>query len=198
MHNLSGLPKNAIALILAVVICALFSCHLAFAEPDDQSTEETEWNSVTSNCFNIYYRPDANLPGIERELKTRTLYFDQPARYGEVTSADEICYRLDKLFNHVKDLLSMYPEIPKVLIKIFRDREELNEEYYKIFSKREDLSAYYIKDYNTIYTSESDIGDSVMIHEMAHVIIDHYFSVDPPEKVSEILATFVDVHMEEE
>ena len=41
-----------------------------------------------------------------------------------------------------------------------------------------------------------DISDSVMAHEMAHAVIDNYFNVIPPEKTAELLATYVDSHLE--
>ena len=66
----------------------------------------------------------------------------------------------------------------------------------RIFGKPGDFKAFYVYKYNTIYTSESDIEDSVIIHEMAHAIIDHYFSVIPPETVGEVLAAYVDAHLE--
>jgi len=197
MFSLSGYLKKIVLVVLSIQVGLSLMGRTSFCEPSQSPQEESDWSTVNSNYFNIYYRPDANLYGIERELTARALNFDQAARYGDITVLDEICLRLDKLFSHVKDLLNMYPNIPKVIIKIFKDRAELNDEYSKIFSKKDDLKAYYVKDYNTIYTSEADIADSIVIHEMAHVIIDHYFDVAPPEKVSEILASYVDAHIEE-
>lgn len=165
-------------------------------EPADAQPSDEEWSSMESNYFIIYYRPTANLRQIERYITKRPLYLDQKARYGETTVSDEICYRLDKLFNRVKEVLNMYPKIPKVNIRIFRDRVELNDEYYRLLGKITDFRSFYINKHNTIYTSEVDMEDSVMIHEMAHVVIDHYFAVIPPEKVSEILASYVDSHLE--
>jgi Zn-dependent peptidase ImmA (M78 family) len=92
----------------------------------------------------------------------------------------------------------MYPLTMKGLkIKIFRDREELNNEYYKIFMQRADLKSFYIHKYRTIYTCETDISDSVIAHELGHAVCDHYFLVIPPEKVREMLASYVDAHLEE-
>jgi hypothetical protein len=83
----------------------------------------------------------------------------------------------------------------RIKIKIFRTRKELNDEYSKIFAATEDIKSFYIYKYNTIYVSEEDISDSVIAHEMGHAIIDHYFSVIPPEKVRELLASYVDLHL---
>lgn len=197
MPKINRLFYNASLVFLCVQIFFTLYAGASYCEPQDAASEDNDWSAVSSNYFTIYYRPDANLYGIERELTARALNFDQAARYGNMTVLDEICLRLDKLFSRVKELLNMYPKIPKVVIKIFKDRQELGDEYCKIFSKKDDPKAYYVKDYNTIYTSEADIADSVVTHEMAHVIIDHYFEVVPPEKVSEILASYVDAHIED-
>lgn len=197
MCNYNIFLKRTAAVILAVSVgLPLFSI-VAFSQTSDQPSNEEVWDSIESNFFIVYFRPDANLNGIERELNNRTIYYDQPARYGEVTVPDEICYRLDRLFGRVKEILNMYPDIPKINIKIYRDREELNNEYNKLLGKKADIGSFYIKDHNTIYTSEGDISDSVITHEMAHAIIDHYFAVIPPEKVSEIIASYVDIHLED-
>jgi predicted Zn-dependent protease len=47
----------------------------------------------------------------------------------------------------------------------------------------------------TIYTSEQDISDSVIAHEIGHAVVDHFFTVKPPEKIGEMLAQYVDVHL---
>jgi len=188
--------KSLTIFVLATIINYSISCVNIFAQSDEPPADNEAWSSMTSNFFVLYYDPSANLESIERELSRRPLYFDQAARYGEVSAREEICQRLDKLYNRVQDVLDMHPKTPKIKIKIFKDRDELNAEFVKIFGKPGGLRSFYVYKNNTIYTSESDIEDSVIIHETAHAIIDHYFSVIPPETVGEILASYVDVHLE--
>lgn len=194
--NRAFLKIFALLAITFLLGSALFYS-IIFAQDDEALSDKEDWNSMESNFFIIYYNPSANLEDIKRELTRRPLYFDQAARYGEVTTQEEICRRLDKLYNRVQDVLDMHPKTPKIKIKIFKDRDELNDELVKIFGKPGDFKSFYVYKYNTIYTSESDIEDSVIIHETAHAIIDHYFSVIPPETVREILASYVDSHLEE-
>lgn len=183
--------------IFAVHIAAFVSLAIAAGEDAKPSIDAAEWSSVESNFFIIYYHPSADIEKIKRSLTTRKLYFDQPARYGNVTTPQEICYRLDRLFNQVEEVLNMYPEMPKTKIIIFKDRDELSREYFKIFGAKDDLKSFYVNKYDTIYTSEADISDSVIIHEMAHAVIDRYFSVIPPKVISEVLAAYVDAYFEE-
>ena len=189
--------KIAASLIITYLLGSVLSCSILFAQDDEALPDNEEWSSMRSNFFVLYYDPSANLEDLERELTKRPLYFDQAARYGEITTQEEICRRLDKLYNRVQDVLDMHPKTPRIKIKIFKDRDGLNDEFAKIFGKEGDFKSFYVYKYNTIYTSESDIEDSVIIHEIAHAIIDHYFSVIPPETVGEILASYVDSHLEE-
>jgi len=92
----------------------------------------------------------------------------------------------------------MHPDMPEIKVKIFKDRAGLSEEYYRIFNERRDYKAFYINQYETIYISEEDIADNVIAHEMGHAVSDHYFSVIPPEKIRELLATYVDLHLDED
>ena len=91
----------------------------------------------------------------------------------------------------------MRPRKMRVKVKIFKDRAELNDEYYRIFGERGNLISFYAYKFNTIYTTEDDISDSVMAHEIGHAIVDHYFVVRPPEKIKEILSQYVDMHLED-
>ena len=91
----------------------------------------------------------------------------------------------------------MYPPNFKLAIKIFKDDDALALAYFRMMGAHQHYQAFYIYQYRTIYTSEYTISDSVMSHEMAHAVIDNYFSANPPPKVAEILATYVDVHLEE-
>ncbi|MCX5666741.1 MAG: hypothetical protein NTY34_00280 [Candidatus Omnitrophica bacterium] len=196
MFNDRAFLKIVASLIITALLSLALSSSVIFALDDEALPDNEGWSSVESNFFVLYYDPSANLEDLERELTKRPLYFDQQARYGEVTTIEEICQRLDKLYNRVQDVLDMHPKTPRIKIKIFRDRDGLNGEFVKIFDKQGDFKSFYVYKYNTIYTSESDIEDSVIIHEMAHAIIDHYFSVIPPETVGEILAAYVDAHLE--
>lgn len=196
MSNNRSFLRIAASLVMTTLFGFALFCPRAFAADDEVLPDNESRSSMASNFFFIYYDPAANLEEIKRELTRRPLYFDQAARYGEVTTQEEICQRLDKLYVRVQDVLDMHPKTPRIKIRIFKGRGELNEEFAKIFGRPGDFRSFYVYKYNTIYTSENDVEDSVMIHEMAHAVIDHYFSVIPPETVREILAAYVDVHLE--
>lgn len=192
--------KNAIIKISIAVICLLPFCRTeAFCQEAAKAQpagELAEWKTVKSDNFTVYYRPDVDLERIESSLRKRTYYLGGAA--GKDAGVEErVARRLDLLLKRAKELLGMYWKLPHFDIRIFKDRDELSGEYTKIFGARQEYKSFYVHKYKTIYTSEEDISDSVMVHEMGHAVIDHYFAVVPPPKVSEILASYVDMHLED-
>ena len=43
-----------------------------------------------------------------------------------------------------------------------------------------------------------DINEGILAHEMAHAIIDHFFDIRPPRATAEILARYVDKHLNDQ
>lgn len=160
---------------------------------------EDRWFIIRSNFLQIYCDTDVELKNVSRNLSRRSLfssgvYDPSPAS----APTNKVAYRLDRLFKRAREILDMYPKIPDLKIKIFKDRDALADEYEKLMGTRKEYKAFYIDQHKTIYTSEEDISDSVIAHEMGHAIVDHYFSAVPPERVRELLATYVDLHLEED
>jgi len=168
------------------------------AEKEKTVPHQGEWDTIESAYFTIYCRPEANLKAIREKLRRRRFYIGRGLKPKPSSSPQEkIAYRIDLIFNRARDILDKRPRNMDDKIKIFKDRSELNDEYYSIFGQRKNFKSFYIHKYETIYTNESDISDSVMAHEMGHAIVDHYFVVSPPEKIKEMLSSYVDMHLEE-
>lgn len=157
------------------------------------------WVTIKSNFFEICYDKEVDLQAVTRKLGKRGLFLGgtySPAPTG--TPQERLAYMMDRLLRRAKEVLDMYPDIsPTVKIKIFKTREEADTEYFRMFGARVNYKSYFIYELETIYTSEEDISDSVIAHEMGHMIIDHYFSIVPPSKVAELLAQYVDKHLED-
>ncbi|MDP3790728.1 MAG: hypothetical protein Q8R38_01640 [Candidatus Omnitrophota bacterium] len=182
------------SIILIAHIIAMLACAGVSAAQTQPIFDTTDWNIEESDFFIIYYRPTADLKMLLRRLNIKALPSAQTSVYSEINPPKEICKRLDSLFNEVRSVLGMYPVVEKVKIKIFKDMGELSEVYLILIDRKENFKAFYVNKYNTIYTSEDSMTDSVMVHEMAHVVIDHYFSAIPPDIVSEMIASYVDAH----
>jgi len=161
----------------------------------NQAAPEGVWNNFETRDFVVFYAPDVSLKRIDRQLRKRAFFFGQVS--GD-TIEEKIASRLDQLSDRAKQILDMRPRMPKITIRIFSDREGVEKEYEKLFHVKRDMKSFYVHKYSIIYTSEEDLSDSVVIHEMGHAVIDNYFSSVPPPKVAEILASFVDVHLDDE
>jgi hypothetical protein len=89
----------------------------------------------------------------------------------------------------------MYPMDYEVKLMVFKSREDMQDYYEEIFGVRKDIISFYIYKHNTIYTNQHDINEHVLVHELAHSIIDQYFVITPPENIAEMLAIYVDTHL---
>ncbi len=159
---------------------------------------DQDWKKIDSAYFTIYMRPDADLKSMEKKLRKRSFFFSaKPAPSYLKDYEEKIAYRTDIIFNKAKQLLGMAPRCKDIKIVVFRNSRELGDEYYYIFGEKRKYQAFYIHKFRTIYTTEADISDSVLAHEMGHVIVDHYFIVRPPEKIREMLSIYVDEHLED-
>ena len=191
------LTVSAYRMVLLAGVYLCLNCALLFAEPSDEG--QYKWFVIKSNYFTIYCDAAVDLKNVANRLDRRGLFISGVYDPNPASAPTEkVAYRLDRILKRVEQILDMYPAIQDLKIKIYKDRESLNAEYYKIFTKSADYKAFYINQHETIYTSEEDISDSVISHEMGHAVVDHYFSVIPPERVRELLACYVDLHLEED
>ncbi len=170
-----------------------------FASVDAPAKPEPEWITLETGYLTIYYKPGADLSRIEASLKKRATYFSSEIPSEIAPVEERIRYQLDALFRRAQDILGMRPADIHVKIKIFHTAQDVDNEYVKIFgapkSGPAELKSFYVDKYNTIYISEENLSDSIIAHEMGHAIIDHYFAVIPPEKIGELLASYVDMHL---
>lgn len=164
----------------------------------DSDLENTDWHIIESDYFKIYYIPDANLKSLNRKLRKRTFFLFNPSiRKISATQKDKMANRFDALFRKVKEILGMRPRVKQIKVMIFKNQRDLNSKHFDIFGERQNYKAFYVYRYNTIYTSERGISDSVIAHEMGHVVVDHHFVIRPPEKIREMLSQYVDLHLED-
>ncbi len=67
-----------------------------------------------------------------------------------------------------------------------------------MFTTRTNFKSFYIHSFESIFTNEQDFIDSVIAHELGHAVIDHYFAVPPPSQMAELMATYVDSHLDQQ
>jgi len=157
--------------------------------------------SFGGKSFTVYYAPDVDLKRVERALRCRYFPLSAAERERFVSPAysveERICARLESLLKRVKTVLAMDPENVNLNVRIYKTREGLKDEYYLLFNTRANYKSFYVHRLETIYTSAPDISDTILIHELGHAVVDHYFHQLPPTKIAEMLANFADQHLEE-
>jgi hypothetical protein len=192
--------KIACLMIMGIVMAGAWNIALA-EEQAIPALEDAGWVTYKDKQIILMYPADINLKRLEARLRSR--YFHVSAIEKDLFTnpaydvQERIMARLESILLRAKQLLAMYPDF-SVKLKVFRNRAELSDEYFRIFNSVEKYKSFYVHALGTIYTSMQDVSDSEISHEMSHAVIDHYFSVLPPSKVAELLATYVDSHLERE
>ncbi|MDA8083694.1 MAG: hypothetical protein M0024_08575 [Nitrospiraceae bacterium] len=114
-----------------------------------------------------------------------------------LTSDDEIRNKVDVLVDRIQTVLDMRPKELKFRIALLATSSDVRKTYRAKYGSNADFIAFYSKGDKTVYVSVDDIRLGVLSHELAHVVIDHYFGVAPPVKIHEVLAQFVEEHLKD-
>ena len=194
-----------IRLVSIFILCFLFfQAHALHAEANNtdenlpKSTKSAKWIKVAGRYFDIYYEPSVNIKYINRRLENKFFSMSGSSQSKSISSQKEkLSTNMDMILLKVKEILNMYPRMKKAKIYIYKDRDGVKQEHLSIFRKKSDAKSFYIYKHNTIYTNAKDISDSIMSHEMAHMVVDNYFAVRPPDKIKEILSMYVDRHLDD-
>jgi hypothetical protein len=198
------------AFLIFAACFIIFSSAFIDASGEPGNSSESEWVNLETGALSVYCDPTVDLDHVEAGLRKRAAYFSSDMPGEDTPIEDKIRYQIDALFRRAEDILDMRPTGMHINIRIFKTRKEVNDQYAKIFHAGEEVAenskalqdatefkAFYVDKFKTIYISEEDISDSILAHEMGHAIVDHYFAVIPPEKVRELLASYVDLHLAE-
>lgn len=188
---------------LAILCPFVFSAPPSHSNPklnkQKLSDEINSAASIETVYFTIRYDRDVNLNKVLRQINMRRLYLSGWQTTSESAgTGDKLANRVNILLQNVKEILGMFIKSPPFTIMIFSDQEDLFAEYARLTKRAQAVEAFYHHESKTIYTSEDTISDSVLAHELAHYVILHYFLVDPPEKISEMMAVYVDENLQGE
>lgn len=113
-----------------------------------------------------------------------------------VTVKDELTAKFNAIIEQAKVVLNMYPKNLHVKVVVLPTAKDCSAVFAKKYGLRENKIAYYSLSENTIYISATDTRTGVVAHELAHAIVDFYFSERPPYHIHEMLAQSVEQHLE--
>jgi hypothetical protein len=156
--------------------------------------KNASWQEFKTGYFDLYVEQGVDLNTVERNLRKRLFLANRTGGRG-AGREDEIARRLDDICERAMDILDLHPGMGRRGVRIFKNSEDLNTAYVTLTGKAGSVRAFYSHDCGVIFTSENEITDSVMAHEIAHAIVDSHYKGVPQPKVGEMLASYVDMHI---
>lgn len=153
---------------------------------------------IVGKYFTIYYAPQVDPANLGQQLN---IGFADRILAGESGQDQDSCQAqlagmLDTLFLRVSGILDMNLYSFRGIIKVCRDAGRLKDVYSTLFDTNlGDRYSFYVADLNTIYICAEHFSRGVVAHEITHAITSHYFAVQPPVRVSEVLAGYVEYQL---
>jgi small-conductance mechanosensitive channel len=169
---------------LAVVFVLLFAAALAAAA------------ELESRYTTIVYEREDLLRQLNDEVRLRSLSYLMRNRTS-LTVAEEVGNKVDVVLERVEKILEMFPRDLKFRIVLLASDREVAKAYKRLYARNVDFISFYSPRDKTVYLSVSDVNLHVLAHELAHVVVDHYFGISPSATIHELLAQFAESHLED-
>lgn len=110
----------------------------------------------------------------------------------ELLLQDEVSNKLDLVYGRVQEILDMHTPASKLSIVLLPSTVAVQALYKEQFATHVDYIAFFSPAENRVYLAVDQVNIRVLAHELAHVVIQHYFHQRPPERVHELLAQYVE------
>jgi hypothetical protein len=149
----------------------------------------------TRNASVIYEKEDL-LRKFNRNIRLGSLSYAARNKMS-ITVEDEVRNKVDVILERVKAVLAMFPGNLNFIIILLPSDTDVQKVYIGKFGKKVDFISFYSQREKIVYISVDDVRLGVLAHELAHVVIDFYYETPTPVKVHEILAQFVESHLED-
>ncbi|MBI3601968.1 MAG: hypothetical protein HY209_03650 [Candidatus Omnitrophica bacterium] len=188
-------PKTNLLSVL-IFAMAVVAVSLSWAATVDDGF--SVGHKIETRHFNVFIAP-----GVDDALLIRSLdigpehkILSGQSTAGVSYSANNLGDLLDVLFGWVCNVLDMKLYSYKGVIKIARDENELKGVFRKLYGQEGySQKAFYVSELNTIYIAAPDFTKEILSHEMGHAIMGSYFVVQPPEKIAEVLAGYIEYQL---
>jgi len=187
--------KGLVVLFFLILNLSFCFSGLAQSQPDGS-------HLIKSKFFDIYIYPGVEIDRASEKIRIN--FYDEllalKTKYAtEDESEKKLAHKLDLILQKVEKILDMYPQRMSLKLKIYPDQKQLDRAYYEIFNQANTPQriSFYIHKYETIYTHQEAVRQGVLAHELTHAVADHYFLILPSETVNEVLAQYVEMHLED-
>ena len=167
---------KAISLLIAAFSAVLVLSARSYAEPEAQY--DTRHAVVIYSC-------DDDFCALEKKLKGGISMLASAGGPASSGLAD----RIDNIYEKVTRILGMDPGGKRISIEVIRSRGKAREAC-------RGYRACYVPSMKRVIVSVEDINSGMFAHELAHAIMDAS-GFPLPESSQEILAQYVDVHLDD-
>lgn len=151
---------------------------------------------LKSRYTTIIYSREDQLRRFNKEISLGSLSFLLKGRMS-ITTEDEVKNKIDVIIERAEAILEMFPGKLKFTISLQSSDSEVQGIFRNRYGKDVDYIAFYSPRDETIFVSVKDIELGILAHEIAHVIIDHYYGIATPAKIHEVLAQYVETHLKD-
>mgnify|MGYP001767742984 CR=1 FL=1 len=111
-------------------------------------------------------------------------------------SSNSLADILDAFFLWSCNVLDMQLYSYRGTVKVVADENALADIYRRLFGEeRTGEKAFYVYEINTLYVAAPNFTKEIVGHEVAHAIISNFFVVQPPAKVQEVLAGYIEYQL---
>lgn len=143
----------------------------------------------------LHYASRGLLKACNEELDLGRKLGRQIQKRNIVTAEDEVLAKLDTIMEKVEVVLDMFPANLRINVVLLESADDVSRVFAQKYGKRASHIAYYSLSEDTIYVSVENARLEVIAHEMAHAIVDHYFTERPPYNIHELMAQFAEKHI---
>ena len=184
------------------IIISLFQLGGVCQAKNTEKLAGSGWKVIESRYCNILCHPDVDIKRVNNKIRIKLydVVLDKSFYSSKNNSTEkQVAEKFDRIFVKAERVLDMYPRKIHLTVRIYKNQSQLDNGYARTFGEpnRKRRIAYYVHKYTTIYVTERVIRAGVLAHEMGHAITDHYFLIRPPENVRELLAQYVELHLED-
>lgn len=144
----------------------------------------------------VTYDNETVLKKFNKEVKLGSLsYLLKNKR--SLSIEDEVKNKIDVIVERVQSILEMFFRDLTFNMVFMASQKDVQNIFENKYGKDVDYIAFYSPKDKTIYLSVRDIELGVLAHEIAHVVIDHYYGISTPSKIHEVLVQYVETHLKD-
>jgi hypothetical protein len=186
------------------VIISLFLFFHAFllttqAEAQEYAEEAVRWRQLATDHTIIQYQSEDHLRAFDKKIDFGDKQWGGKRLFHSAAHdafQKRLQNKVDTLFERVQEVLDMKRKMPKVVIRLYRNKKQLHDIYVMMYEEPCQVRAWYRYKNNTVYLTVIDLNEGMLAHELAHAVMDHYLLVRPPAASAEILARYVDTRLQ--